>query len=64
MITHVCDICRKELHERDICFVIVGNSIAETVEWPGQKGKFVAELCSECAQKCADACMEVVHGAR
>lgn len=62
MITHVCDICRKELHERDICSVVVGNSISEKLEFPGQKGKFVAELCSECAQKCADACIKTAIG--
>ncbi len=64
MIIHVCDICHKELHERDICSVIIGNSVADSAERPKQKGKFVAELCSECAQKCAEACMEVVYGAR
>lgn len=62
MIIHVCDICHKELHERDICSVVVGHSISEKWEFPNQKGKFVAELCSECAQKCADACVEIAIG--
>lgn len=25
MIIHICDICHKELHERDICSVVVSN---------------------------------------
>ena len=59
MITHICDICHKEIHKRDICSVIVGHSVAEKWEFPRQRGKFVAELCSECAQKCANACMKI-----